>query len=86
MLNVRAAAHATEAPSHDSMRRMIKRNVGLRPHHALTVIVTVVIAAVIAYVVLGWLVGLVAFLIKTAVVLCVVVAAVALVLRWAGRR
>jgi Flp pilus assembly protein TadB len=75
----------TTEPCRDSMRAMIRRNAGLRPHHTLTLVMTVAIAAVVAYVVLGWVVGLVAFLIKTAIVLCVVAVAVVLVLRWARR-
>ena len=57
---------------------------GVRPHHALTVIVVAVIAVILAYVVLGWVVGVVLFLVKTVVVLAVIGLAVYLVLRWAG--
>jgi hypothetical protein len=57
---------------------------GVRPHHALTVIVVAVIAVILAYVVLGWVVGVVLFLVRTVVVLAVIALAVYLVLRWAG--
>ena len=57
---------------------------GVRPHHALTVIVVAGIAVILAYVVLGWVVGVVLFLVKTVVVIAVIGLAVYLVLRWAG--
>jgi small-conductance mechanosensitive channel len=58
---------------------------GVRPHHALTVIVVAIVAVVLAYVVLGWVVGVVLFLVRTVVVLAVIALTVYLVLRWAGR-
>ena len=58
---------------------------GVRPHHALTVIVVAIVAVILAYVVLGWVGGVVFFLIRTVVVLAVIGLAVYLVLRWARR-